>query len=179
MKKLFIVMLIVCLTIVFFDSCKSKPKVVPPKEEPKIEKVVEPQPKIEKPQLTEEELFLRRTLDEVNKMGYLKKIHFDFNKYDIRDDQKPMLEQNASWLLEHGTVRISIEGHCDERGTVEYNMALGEKRATAAKKYLVDLGVSSDKIQVVSYGKSKPLVKGIDEDTHARNRRDEFIITQK
>ena len=136
-------------------------------------------PKVEKPQLTEEELFQRRTLEELNRMGYLKRINFDFDKYFVRDDMKPILEQNAQWLLKYPTVVITIDGHCDERGTEEYNMALGEKRAEAAKKYMLNLGVPGERMKTVSYGKMKPLVKGVDEDTHFKNRRDEFTIIKK
>jgi peptidoglycan-associated lipoprotein len=92
---------------------------------------------------------------------------------------KSILERNAEWLLKYPNVEISIEGHCDERGTVEYNMALGEKRAYTARKYLENLGVPIEKMRIVSYGKSKPLVKGVDEASHFKNRRDEFIITKK
>jgi len=179
MKRILVVVLIVVLAVVFFDSCQKKAVVEPVKEAPKVEPVVEKTPQIEKPQLTEEELFTRKTLEEVNRQGYLKMINFDFDKYIIRDDMKPVLEANANWLMGHGTVEIRIEGHCDERGTVEYNMALGEKRAYAAKKYLTSLGAAEDKIRIVSYGKSKPMIKGVDEDTHFQNRRDEFIITRK
>ncbi len=179
MKRFFIGILIVLLTITFFDSCKKEVKVEPPKEEPKVEKVIEKPTKIAEPELTEAEIFERKTLEEVNRQGYLKRIHFDFDKYVIKDDMKSFLQSNADWLMAHSSVHISIEGHCDERGTIEYNMALGEKRAEAAKKYLVSLGVAEDKIQTVSYGKSKPLVKGVDEDSHYKNRRDDFIITKK
>ncbi|MCP5103626.1 MAG: peptidoglycan-associated lipoprotein Pal [bacterium] len=179
MKRFLIGVLIVLVAVVFFDSCAKKVVTEPVKEVPKVEPVMEKKPQIEKPQLTEEEIFMRKSLEDVNRQGYLKKIHFDFDKYTIRDDMKPALQSNSDWLLGHGTVEIRIEGHCDERGTVEYNMALGEKRAYAAKKYLTDLGVSGAKIQVVSYGKSKPVVKGTDEDSHFQNRRDEFIITKK
>lgn len=179
MKRLLIGVLIVLLTLAFFDSCKKKVATEPVKEQPKVESVEEPTPRMEKPELTEEEILQRKTLEEINKMGYLKKIHFDFDKYFIRDDMKPLLEANAEWLLRFPNVEIRIEGHCDERGTVEYNMALGEKRASAAKKYLGDLGVPGNRIQIVSYGKSKPLVKGVDEETHYMNRRDEFVITRK
>ena len=179
MKRLLIGVLIVLLTLAFFHSCKKKVVTEPVKEQPKVEAVEEPTPRMEKPELTEEEILQRKTLEEINKMGYLKKIHFDFDKYFIRDDMKPLLEANAEWLLRFPNVEIRIEGHCDERGTVEYNMALGEKRASAAKKYLGDLGVPGNRIQIVSYGKSKPLVKGVDEETHYMNRRDEFVITRK
>lgn len=179
MKRILVVVLIVVLAVVFFDSCQKKVATEPVKEMPKVEPVEEKTPQVERPQLTDEEIFQRKTLEEVNRQGYLKKINFDFDKYIIRDDMKPILEANANWLMGHDTVEIRIEGHCDERGTVEYNMALGEKRAYAAKKYLTSLGVAENKIMIVSYGKSKPIVKGVDEDTHFQNRRDEFIITRK
>ena len=92
---------------------------------------------------------------------------------------KGILHNNADWLLKHSSVVITIAGHCDERGTVEYNMALGEKRADAAMKYLLNLGIPAERMKIVSYGKNNPLVNGIDEDTHFQNRRDEFIIIKK
>ena len=177
-KKFLIGILSVLVIAVFFNSCKKEAVVAPTKVE-KVEKVEEVQPQVEKPQLTEEELFQRRTLEELNKMGYLKKVHFDFDKYFIRDDMKPVLEQNAQWLLGHSTVVITIDGHCDERGTEEYNMALGEKRADAAKKYLMNLGVPAEQMKTVSYGKTRPLVKGVDEESYYMNRRDEFTIIKK
>jgi peptidoglycan-associated lipoprotein len=179
MKRFLVVVMIVMLAVAFFDSCQKKAVTEPVKESPKVEPVDEQTPRVEKPQLTEEELFQRRTLEEVNRQGYLKRINFDFDKYLIRDDMKPILEANANWLLGHSSVEIRIEGHCDERGTVEYNMALGEKRAMAAKKYLASLGVSEGIMQIVSYGKSKPLVNGVDEESHFQNRRAEFVITKK
>ena len=178
MKRIYIGILVVVLMVTFF-SCKKEVTTAPVERKPVVEPVEEKTPKVEKPVLTEAELFQRRSLEEINKMGYLKRIHFDFDKYFVRDDMKPILEQNAQWLLKFPTVLISVGGHCDERGTEEYNMALGEKRAGAAKQYLVGLGVPGDRINIVSYGKTQPLVKGIDEESHHMNRRDEFTITQK
>jgi peptidoglycan-associated lipoprotein len=178
MKRVITGILGLLLVVLLFNSCKKEVVTAPPTPE-KVEKVEEVQPKVEKPQLTEEELFQRRTLEEINKMGYLKRIHFDFDKYDIRDDMKPILEQNAKWLSAHPTVVVTIDGHCDERGTEEYNMALGEKRANAAKRYLMNLGVPGENMKTVSYGKTKPLVKGVDEESFYMNRRDEFTIIKK
>jgi peptidoglycan-associated lipoprotein len=109
----------------------------------------------------------------------MKKINFDFDKYQVREDMKPILQDNANWMLKFSTVQVLIEGHCDERGTIEYNIALGEKRAEAAKNYLASLGVNAAKLKIVSYGKSKPLVQGMDEASYFQNRRAEFIITKK
>lgn len=181
MKRVMMGVLVVLVMVAFFNSCQKKVATEPVKEAPttKVEAVDEKSPQIEKPQLTEEEIFQRNTLDEVNRQGYLQKIHFEYDKYNIKDDMKPIMAQNAEWLLQHPTVEIRIEGHCDERGTTEYNIALGEKRADSARNYLVSLGVAARKIQVVSYGKSKPLVNGVDEISHYQNRRDEFVITKK
>jgi peptidoglycan-associated lipoprotein len=179
MRRIFSGVLIVMFMLTLFTSCKKQAKVEPVKKEPVVEKVEENQPKVERPQLTEEEIFQRKTLDELNRQGYLKKIHFDFDKYVIKDDMKPILQQNAEWLLKHSSVEISVGGHCDERGTEEYNLALGEKRAAAAKNYLVDLGVPGSRIKIVSYGKTMPIARGMDEESHYMNRRDEFTITKK
>lgn len=178
MKRFIVGILTVLVLAAVFNSCKKGVVTTPSKEE-KVEKVEEVTPKVEKPQLTEEELFQRRTLEELNRMGYLKRIHFDFDKYFIRDDMKPILEKNAQWLLKFPTVVITVDGHCDERGTEEYNMALGEKRAESAKKYLMNLGVPGERMKTVSYGKIKPLVKGVDEQSYYMNRRDEFTIIKK
>jgi len=177
MKRLFIVVLSVMVIVFFFSSCAKKVKTTP--DASKVETVDETAPKIEKPNLTEEEIFRQKSLDEINKEGNLVKINFDFDKYTIREDMKGILHKNADWLLKHSSVAISIGGHCDERGTVEYNMALGEKRADSAMKYLLNLGVPANRMKVVSYGKNNPLVKGMDEKTHFENRRDEFIIVRK
>ena len=178
MKRFMIGILSVLVLAAFFNSCKKEVVTAPPEEE-KVEKVEEAATQVETPQLTDEELFQRRTLEELNQMGYLKRIHFDFDKYFIREDMKPILEQNAQWLLKFPTVVITIDGHCDERGTEEYNMALGEKRADSAKNYLVNLGVPGERLKTVSYGKMKPLVQGVDEETYFQNRRDEFTIIKK
>lgn len=178
MKRIMMGILTVLVVAAFFNSCKKEVVTAPPKEE-KVEKVEEVTPKVETPELTEEELIQRRTLEELNRMGYLKRIHFDFDKYFIREDMRPTLEENASWLLKFPSIVITIDGHCDERGTEEYNMALGEKRAESAKKYLMNLGVPGERMKTVSYGKIKPLVKGVDEESYFKNRRDEFTIIKK
>lgn len=179
MKKRLFVILISFMLIVFFSTCKKKEVKTEPVKKPVVEKVEEVTPKVEKPVLTEEEIFQKKSLEEANKEGYLKMVHFDFDKYYIKDDMKPILHANAEWLLKHPVVEILVEGHCDERGTIEYNIALGEKRASAAKNYLISLGVPEARLKIISYGKSKPLVRGVDEETYYQNRRSEFTITKK
>jgi peptidoglycan-associated lipoprotein len=104
----------------------------------------------------------------------LDKVHFEFDKYELTPEARTALASNAAQLLEHAAFSVHIAGHCDERGTVEYNLALGEKRAEAARDFLVEYGVAASRITTVSFGKNRPLVKGVDEETWAMNRRDEF-----
>ncbi|OKY75051.1 MAG: peptidoglycan-associated lipoprotein [Desulfobulbaceae bacterium DB1] len=108
--------------------------------------------------------------------GPMLPVYFDFDKSDIRDDQQSRIEGNGDFLRAYPTVQISIEGNCDERGTNEYNMALGERRAQQAKKYLANLGVDEARLNTVSYGEEKPLLYGHDEYSWAQNRRDDFVI---
>jgi peptidoglycan-associated lipoprotein len=110
---------------------------------------------------------------------YLNAVFFDFDKYDVRADQRDVLAADAAWLQKYPSVMFTIEGHCDERGTREYNLALGDKRANAAKDYLVSLGVSASRIKTVSYGKERPFNTGHDEDSWAKNRRAHFVVTAR
>jgi len=105
-------------------------------------------------------------------------IYFDFDKSNVREDQRARIEKNAAFLKENMDVRIRIEGNCDERGTNEYNMALGERRALNAKKYLINLGIHEDRMHTISYGEEKPLLHGHDEYSWAQNRRDDFVLAQ-
>ncbi len=103
-------------------------------------------------------------------------IHFDFDKSFIREQDKPVLAKIADYLKKNPGTKLQVEGHCDERGTAEYNMALGARRAESAKKYLVSLGVKGGQLSTVSYGKEKPLDPGHDETAWAKNRRDHFVL---
>jgi len=103
---------------------------------------------------------------------------FDFDRYNIRPDARDVLDSTAEWLKKNKNINILIEGHCDDRGTNEYNLALGEKRAKAAKDYLVSLGVASVRINTISYGEEKPLCTEQVEDCWQRNRRAHFVIAQ-
>jgi len=116
---------------------------------------------------------------EILESKLLKDIHFDFDKYDIHPGDAQILKENATLLVKHPTIKIQIEGHCDERGTIEYNLALGERRANSAKKYLTSLGISADRVSTISYGKERPLDPGHNEEAWAKNRRDHFIILPK
>lgn len=113
------------------------------------------------------------------KEAQLKTLHFDFDKYDLRADAKAALDHNYDLLAEFPNAIIKIEGHCDERGTVEYNLSLGEKRAKAAQDYLVNRGIAPGRISIISYGKERPVDPAHNEAAWAKNRRAEFrVISQ-
>jgi peptidoglycan-associated lipoprotein len=117
-------------------------------------------------------------ITEEEKAEIFRDIHFDFDKSDIRDDDRPILRKIADWMIEHPSVKLVIEGHCDERGTNEYNLALGDRRASAAKQYLVSLGVSMDRLSTVSYGEERPICTEHNESCWQRNRRAHFVVIQ-
>jgi len=103
-------------------------------------------------------------------------ILFDFDKYNIRDDQRAVIEANASWLKSHPDVKVSIEGHCDERGTNEYNLALGERRAKTTQKVLASLGVDQSRLSTISYGEERPVCNDKMESCYSKNRRAQFKL---
>ncbi len=108
----------------------------------------------------------------------LQPIYFDFDKSFVRDDAKAVMKANADYLKANPQVKVRIEGNCDERGTIEYNQALGQRRATSAKKYLTDMGISAKRISLISYGKEKPLCNQSTEDCWQKNRRDDFVAAE-
>lgn len=108
--------------------------------------------------------------------GQLFTIYFDYDNYSIRDHDAENLAKNARWLGLNQSVKVTIEGHADERGDEEYNLALGDKRAQSVKRYLNDLGISPSRLDIVSYGEEKPVIDGHDEDAWSKNRRAEFVI---
>jgi peptidoglycan-associated lipoprotein len=116
---------------------------------------------------------------EVFETKLLKDVHFDFDKYDIRREDEEILRENAALLKKYPNVKIQIEGHCDERGTVEYNLALGERRANNTKKYLISLDIASNRISTISYGKERPLDRGHTEEAWAANRRAHIVVLSK
>jgi peptidoglycan-associated lipoprotein len=103
-------------------------------------------------------------------------VHFGTDKYDIDDPSRAILDSQAQWLARYPAVRVTIEGHCDERGTREYNLALGDRRANAAKNYLVGKGIDASRITTISYGKERPIAMGSDEDSWAQNRRAVTVV---
>lgn len=113
------------------------------------------------------------------KMGLLGDIYFDFDKFDLRGDARDRLQKNAEFMKDFPQFTFGLEGHCDERGTNEYNLALGEKRANAAKDYLVSLGVDAGRVRTISYGEEKPFCTSHNEACWQENRRGHFVMTGK
>ena len=143
---------------------------------------ITPEPKISAAENPEGEVStaaLPTDLAELNKAGYLKDAFFDTDKSDLRPDARDVLAADASWLKEHPPIRILIEGHCDERNTEEYNLALGWRRANAAKAYLVSLGVPDDQIATISYGEERPFAPCHNESCWLQNRRAHLVITAR
>jgi len=118
-------------------------------------------------------------LDDLNKSGLLKPAFFLVDSHELDDEGRMIVSANAEVLKKYATWMITVEGHADERGTAEYNLALGEKRANSVKTYLVSLGVSPDRLKVISYGKEFPFDPGHDESAWSKNRRAHFVITAK
>ncbi|MFZ5788767.1 MAG: peptidoglycan-associated lipoprotein Pal [Acidobacteriota bacterium] len=184
----------VCAAALFFAPGCSRPKPVvapevpvAPQEETAPEPIpatggtaqVEPEPTIAPAQVPEAGIEggeLPTDLAELNKAGFLKDAFFDTNKADLRDDARDALAANAAWLKTHPTVRISIEGHCDERNTGEFNLALGWRRANSTKAYLVSLGIGAERISTISYGEEKPFSTCHEERCWSENRRAHVVI---
>jgi peptidoglycan-associated lipoprotein len=143
------------------------------------EPVVEPQPVPPEPTVTGADTIGDRSLDDINKQSPLQPVFFDFDSAEISAEGQKTLAANAEVLKKYGSWVVSIEGHSDERGTAEYNLALGERRALAARSYLVSLGVAPERLRTVSYGKEFPFDPNHSEEAWAKNRRGHFVVTAK
>jgi peptidoglycan-associated lipoprotein len=141
------------------------------------EPVVEPT--IVPPEPVRDDAISSASLDDLNKNSPLKPVFFELDSSDLDGPGQKTLDENAVLLKRYPNWTITIEGHCDERGTAEYNLALGERRAIAARAYLVSLGIPADRLRTVSYGKEFPFDPGHDENAYAKNRRAHFVITAK
>lgn len=157
------VFVLLAIALVAVPGCAKK-KAPPP---PPTREVPTAQPPVTEPEPTPP-----RT-EEVFAAG---DIRFDYDKATIRDDARPALTALGKHLMDNPTVRVQIEGHCDERGTTEYNLALGERRAKAARDWLAAYGVGGDRLSTISYGKERPLDPGHDETAWAKNRRAHFVV---
>lgn len=182
MNRKLLALFFVFAMVTSLAGCKKQPKPLPPPPQPTGPEVGTT-PSVEAPEikrLTEMSTSeLPDDLDQINRSGLLKKIHFDFDRSDLRPEDIETLNGNSAVLKKYPNLKIRIEGHCDERGTEEYNISLGDRRAKAAYNYLVNLGISAARMETVSYGKSQPEDPGHNEEAWAMNRRDVFLVIAK
>ena len=184
-----LVVLIVLLSVLV-GACKgkAKPPVARPMPPPSVTDPnavappppAPPQPVAEPvivPPMPAEDAIGSKSLDDLNRDSPLKPLFFELDQSDVSSEGQQVLQANAAVLKKYPGMQVTIEGHCDERGTAEYNLALGERRALAAKNYLVSLGIPADRVKTVSYGKEFPFDPGKSEDAYAKNRRGHFVIT--
>ncbi|MBL6991335.1 MAG: peptidoglycan-associated lipoprotein Pal [Bacteriovoracaceae bacterium] len=126
-----------------------------------------------------DEVFELNSDSDSRKAGGLRTVYFDFNSSRLRSDTKDLLRSNADILKANDNVEIQIEGHCDERGGVQYNLALGQRRAKSVRDYLIALGIRSSRLDTISFGKERPVAYGHDEDAWSQNRRGNFVVTSQ
>jgi peptidoglycan-associated lipoprotein len=129
--------------------------------------------------LREDQIFAAKSLEQLHAEKPLAEVYFDLDESSIRDDARPILQCNADWMKRWASTQVTVEGHCDSRGSAEYNLALGTRRATSVKDYLVNLGVPANRVTVVTKGKEQPVCSGETEGCWQQNRRRHFIITAK
>lgn len=191
MKKIFVIAALISVFLI--AGCAEKKVVQPVQQETQEQQ--QPQTTVSKEtkdkkgkikpeeRITEKQLAKIETKDELAKYkeesGLFKDIFFEFDKYDVQDNAKAVLQSIASWLLKNPSAKILVEGHCDERGTNEYNLALGDRRAKGVRDYLAALGVSSNKIETISYGEEKPVCAEKTEECWAKNRRAHFVVLRE
>lgn len=157
-----VVLLMLLVAFVLALGCGKKPPPPPPEPPPVVEEPPPPPPP-EPPPPPPPPLVLTT-------------IHFEFDKYNLTPEARDIMAENARELSDRPEAAIRIQGNCDERGTDEYNMALGERRAQTARDYLVNYGIDASRISIISYGESRPLDPGHNEEAWARNRRDDFVV---
>ena len=178
---------VLCTAVLLAGCAKRAPQVARVEPPPAVPEAPPPPPAPPPPDpapappaaLTEDELFARKTLEELNAERPLGAAFFDLDQSTIRDDARALLQKNAEWMRRWPSTRITVEGHCDSRGTSEYNLALGERRAAAVRDYLVSLGVAPDRVTTVSKGKETPVCTEENESCWQQNRRGHPIITAK
>jgi peptidoglycan-associated lipoprotein len=180
----------VLMIVLTVSACSKKvPPPPPPPPEPPVAAAPPPPPPPPPPAptpapppprpLTEEELFAKKTLDQLNAEMPLADVMFDYDMSNIKEDQRGLLQKNADWMRRWTTTRVTIEGHADARGTNEYNLALGERRGNSVKDYLISLGITADRMTVISKGEEAQVCSDMTDACYGRNRRGHFIITAK
>ena len=177
-KTVVILMIIAIAALVVSAGCAKKKMAPPVSELPSTPAQPRTQPQTEEPGAPEETVppaFEEESAGQKVESG-VRDVFFAFDDYTLSEEARTILAADAKLLGDNKAVKVTIEGHCDERGTVEYNLALGEKRAAAAKNYLVSYGIDGSRISIISYGKERPFAAGHDEEAWAQNRRAHFVV---
>jgi peptidoglycan-associated lipoprotein len=193
MRRIQLVVLLAVIVSVVAGACAKKPQTVarpmpppadttnalPPEPPAPPRPVDEPIPVPPEPEGIKAGDLKGGDLDSLNRSGVLKPVYFDLDSSEVNADGRKALQENADMMRKNAQWQVTVEGHCDERGTAEYNLALGERRAIAARTYLISLGIPAERVRVVSYGKEFPFEPGHDEAAWSRNRRAHFVITAR
>ncbi len=176
----------VCAVVLLAVSCHKAPApdpkpATPPQAKPEARTVTESP--LDNSEINENTLgnntFSSKSIDDLNREETLQDVYFDFDKSVLTSATRDALAKHAEWLQGHSGIKVVIEGHCDERGTEQYNMALGDRRATGVKNYLISLGILSTRVRTISYGEMRPKVQGDGEWAWSQNRRCHFVIVEK
>jgi peptidoglycan-associated lipoprotein len=178
--------ILLALSLTAGACAKKAPETPPPATPPPVETKPEappppppPPPAAKPPEPTEDEIFAKKTLEQLNAEKPLADVYFDYDSTDLREESRASLQKNLEWLKRWTSTKVLIEGHADSRGTNEYNLALAERRAAAVRDYLTSLGLSADRMNVVSKGEEQPSCTDETEACWQQNRRGHFIITEK
>jgi peptidoglycan-associated lipoprotein len=180
-RRSYLFLIVLCIAMLTFWGCPKKTEVTSAPEQQKADQAAADQRRreeAEKERAREEQARAEQERERAAAAAAskgLQPVHFDFDQAFIRQDARAIMKANADWLKAHPKVKIRIEGNCDERGTIEYNQALGQRRAASAKKFLTDLGIPGSRISLISYGKEKPVCAENTEACWQKNRRDDFI----
>ena len=183
----FSVALLVVFSMITLGACKSSKLPPPPEPTPtpvSAPTATVPEQVVEEPgteTILSEEVYgeLPEDLELLNARGYLEDSFFETNRWDIKPEFRETLAKNSAWLQQYPSVKILIEGHCDERNTREYNLALGERRAAAVRDYMIFLGIAPERIRTISYGEERPFALANTEEAWMLNRRAHFVITAR
>jgi peptidoglycan-associated lipoprotein len=187
--RLFLLMILV-LSIALASGCRSRakkaevfPEPVPPVVEEPTRPAVEVEPPtdfVKEPEVAAEDLSgsTEELTSRAQRLGWIRDVFFEFDSFTLSADGQDALAVTASWLKAHPEFSLLIEGHCDERGTQQYNLALGDRRANIAKDYIVTLGVDSSRVRTISYGEERPFATGSDESSWGQNRRAHMTIVR-
>ncbi len=192
MSRLRVVLPVValCLSLGLAGCAKKAPAPAPPAPPPPAPATTPPPPPPPPPPapapapeapraLTEEELFAKKSLEELNAEKPLTDVFFAYDSYTVSEEGRAALQKNMEWLRKWGSTRVLVEGHGDSRGTPEYNLALGEQRAAAVRDYLVSLGLPAERVTIVSKGEEQPFCTDEGESCFSQNRRGHFLLTAK